>query len=91
MKKDFLFKGINNVMVGKNAGYLMTHGSNNVLIGENAGSEITITDNIVIIGDNIKNIHDIDTDNCIKLGNQVYIGKTLFGEESIIFKKIKGE
>ena len=80
--------GIDGVAIGNPALYLnnetLLGGCNNVILGIDAGLHLTTESNKVIIGDGIKSM-DKSQPNVLFIGENVAIGKTLFGKPINLF------
>ena len=85
--------GIDGVAIGRPVGLDMSRdtvylgGCNNVLIGLEAGLYFTTESNKVIIGDYIRSM-DKTQPNVLFLGDNVAIGKTIFGKSINLFDVI---
>lgn len=89
MEEGNLSQFFNSVLIGQEAGSLLTTGSYNVFIGKNAGADITDESNVVIIGDDIRSLDKNQTD-VIFLSDKVAIGKNVLDKPNSLWYTIKG-
>lgn len=86
--------GSHNVLIGHHAGQSLITGSNNTFIGDHAGFAVTTADGLVILGDDIpdlKAVRELGMPNVLVIGspgNEVVIGRHLFGQPSPIYARL---